>query len=468
MTGKTFEKDDKIGLTDFAEFIEQDIQANSHKFKDQSYTISLNSGYGYGKTWFLEMWSDRLKKKSKDKYEVVFIDAWKTDYCKTPIVALISSFLKSLNKEEDVATSIYEAIKDVGNQIVQNRIGVNIQQVGDKARGGLKTDFLKEFWETEENLDKLKEELTKLRSKLNKDVIILVDELDRSRPDYAVEFLESVKHLFDIEGLIFIFSVNREQMKSTVESLYGKSINFDGYYRKFFIKQIDLPSIKGKLEKFFKENTKEFKIAEENKVKDGKSVFLENALHLIECYNFTLRELEHFFSELRSIFSKDRNKKNCQFLDSDRCYLDTLFFLLVMKWKNKPLYNQMKNKSFSVSELYDDERDIPKIKKRLIENSVLKDKYRLMASLLRCLICDENEGFIQQFTRYFFSGERESKSITSAQTIGYESLMGIGKQLIDDFSDGIAVDFIGTKDTRSHAIRKERRVDALFSLIEKK
>ena len=75
----------------------------------------------------------------------------------------------------------------------------------------------------------------------DKKLFIIVDELDRARPDYAVHFLEDMKHFFDIENIIFLIAVNREQIEMTCKCLYGENLDFEGYYRKFFKMEIDLP-----------------------------------------------------------------------------------------------------------------------------------------------------------------------------------------------------------------------------------
>jgi len=41
------------------------------------------------------------------------------------------------------------------------------------------------------------------KGKSQSKVIIIVDELDRCRPDYAIRVLEIIKHLFDVNGYIF-------------------------------------------------------------------------------------------------------------------------------------------------------------------------------------------------------------------------------------------------------------------------
>ena len=42
--------------------------------------------------------------------------------------------------------------------------------------------------------------------------VIFIDELDRCRPLYAIELLERIKHIFGIDGLIFVLSIDKEQL----------------------------------------------------------------------------------------------------------------------------------------------------------------------------------------------------------------------------------------------------------------
>ncbi|WAF58355.1 KAP family NTPase [Aeromonas caviae] len=49
------------------------------------------------------------------------------------------------------------------------------------------------------NLDQLDD-----KGRLDYPAFILIDELDRCRPSYAVEMLETIKHIFDISGVVFV------------------------------------------------------------------------------------------------------------------------------------------------------------------------------------------------------------------------------------------------------------------------
>ncbi|WP_308009400.1 P-loop NTPase fold protein [uncultured Fusobacterium sp.] len=73
--------------------------------------------------------------------------------------------------------------------------------------------------------------------------IILIDELDRCRPTYAIELLETVKHFFGVKNIIFIFLVNKEQLSSIVSTSYLTEDKCSEYFEKFFDIQFSLPEL---------------------------------------------------------------------------------------------------------------------------------------------------------------------------------------------------------------------------------
>lgn len=98
-----------------------------------------------------------------------------------------------------------------------------------------------EYEQFEEELNNLKTFLKNWAKEVDKPIVIIIDELDRCRPDYAVKTLEILKHFFDISGFVFVLSIDEEQLKSSVETLFGTK-NFDGYKRKFINNSFILPN----------------------------------------------------------------------------------------------------------------------------------------------------------------------------------------------------------------------------------
>ena len=72
-------------------------------------------------------------------------------------------------------------------------------------------------------------------------LIVIVDELDRCKPDYAVQLLEKIKHYFDNERVTFVFAVNLQELQHTISNYYGNAFDSCRYLDRFFDLRISLP-----------------------------------------------------------------------------------------------------------------------------------------------------------------------------------------------------------------------------------
>ena len=69
----------------------------------------------------------------------------------------------------------------------------------------------------------------------------MIDELDRCRPSYAVELLEVAKHFFAVHNVVFVLAVNRAELAHAVKAMYGADFDAEGYLRRFFDLDFQLP-----------------------------------------------------------------------------------------------------------------------------------------------------------------------------------------------------------------------------------
>ncbi len=101
-------------------------------------------------------------------------------------------------------------------------------------------DIYADYTLYEQELKRLKDFLCSWASQQDKPIVVIIDELDRCRPDYSVKTLEILKHFFDIPGFVFILALDEEQLKNSVKTLFGTE-NFDEYKRKFINNSFLLP-----------------------------------------------------------------------------------------------------------------------------------------------------------------------------------------------------------------------------------
>ena len=255
---------------DIQEFIEglELIEGNAY--------ISLDAKWGDGKTFFVKQIGETLKYfrakmmeteerplKNLESYEYlkeseavkltsvehlylpVYYNAWMYDDYSDPLMSLLLVMtkqcggtyntkinMKSLSdKLVSVASSLPLSIKKINPaQIVRGIQESNMDilsavKTGEEMKGCVRSIFN----------DIIVEETEKL--------VIFIDELDRCKPSFAIEMLERIKHYFDDERIIFVVSLNKEQLIHTISNYYGDEFDSTRYLNRFFDVSINLPEL---------------------------------------------------------------------------------------------------------------------------------------------------------------------------------------------------------------------------------
>ena len=366
----TFDSFDKLNLKFFGEGLLENMDkgVSSSVGPKGAYTISLNAEFGNGKTTFLEMFKNFIQDEKSEKYNVLFINAWESDFYKEPVIAILSAFVdwveeewKNKNqdtKQKKIQKEIIDSIKGVigvlGNlakQGVKITTGVDLKEIPKAYKTGKNLftqkkviskgdDIFNDFKIRIESIKEIKNVLSKYLESNNKKLLIIVDELDRTRPDYAIHFLEDMKHFFDIENVIFLVAVNRKQMEATVKCLYGEKLDFEGYYRKFFKQEIDLPDPYEQAQNFVNELIRKTTVKYNLETKD-RSYRVESSYLFCRMFSLTLREIENFIRIFEQILG-DENKI------AKWVYQDCYSFFICLFLKEREIFNQILGGFFTV------------------------------------------------------------------------------------------------------------------------
>lgn len=253
----TFEED-LLELSEFADRLEKFI-AVEQNFVQGSLVLALNSKFGFGKTTFLSMWRNKLDRSDDDgKPLVISLNAWESDYFGDPLFAIISSLVDSLNGGSDSAKTLVDAAKTVGwfttaigGQIAKKFTGIDAIAAGEfaekktpsEASEILLADAFSIFQGRKQAMIHLQKSIKDFVADSGGRVLFLVDELDRCRPDYAISYLETIKHIFDVHGAVFILAADRHQLENSAKTAFGPDLDFEEYYRKFIHREVTLPPI---------------------------------------------------------------------------------------------------------------------------------------------------------------------------------------------------------------------------------
>lgn len=256
----TFANSDKLELKPFCDRLERYLNVE-HDFVDGSLVVALDAGFGAGKTTFIDMWRNDLSERRKAGDFVpmpVVLNAWESDHCGDPLLAILASLIEALEAWEGGAQSdhseLKKAVKNVawfaaglGSEFAAKWTGLNPVKAGDlataksKDREAKTPDFIEIYRKRVEAFKNLHKNLASSFGGDVPKVIVFVDELDRCRPDYAVSYLETIKHIFSIKGMVFVLAIDQEHLANSARALFGQSLNFAEYFRKFCHRIIALP-----------------------------------------------------------------------------------------------------------------------------------------------------------------------------------------------------------------------------------
>ncbi len=214
--------------------------------------VALEGQWGSGKTYFLKRWVTEHANENKAS-TVVYFDAFAYDYISDPLPALVTA-LQGRTKDKNINILKKAAFKfaKVGTRVglagLTSGSSEIIGKVGERLTKSLVDEAkksLEEYWKREEGKKTAMVQFRKglesmfTAGKVNK-VIIVVDELDRCRPDYALEVLEIIKHFFSVDNVHFVLGVNLEVLESMISVRYGNLIDAKTYLQKFIQIKLEL------------------------------------------------------------------------------------------------------------------------------------------------------------------------------------------------------------------------------------
>jgi len=272
----------------------------------------IDGSWGTGKTEFCHKLIN-LMKEQEDGPNIVYIDAFKADHADEPLLTIIAEVLKLVPDAEldGVMQKILPALRfglktsakaALGHLLRQDSTDVvddfekEIKQAADKAIDASVESLLKDHIKANESLKALQTALKNIAS--DKPIVLFIDELDRCRPNFAVDMLETIKHTFDVPSIQFVLITNTTQLKASINHIYGESVDAQRYLDKFLKFTFKLPhQVKENRHTKVQASIAHYRnlidqnpIFGETKLKDEPALDLVN--RIIEVNQLSLREIE--------------------------------------------------------------------------------------------------------------------------------------------------------------------------------
>ena len=322
-------KDVVPGTADLADNLLRKIEND-----ETPYVLSVEASYGMGKTYFFSRFCEYAK---DNNYHCVYISAWENDYQPSPFCFIASVILDYLTQTLSPTTkSAITVLTQKAVNVTKKLLSSSSIQVGFNVKFfsmGIETDLGKlceSFLETKDEVKEFKKKLNSILCENHiKPLIIIIDELDRCRPDYALKTLEIIKHFFDVSNLYIILPINNEALVQAVQSTYGQMVNSENYLRKLITENYNLPIsnrddykkivetriTKEKLKKLLKN-----KYIENNDSFNGFGTIIENITKYAFNGKLTYREVIKVCDEFISIVRNIPKKIMVEYLAYKLCF----------------------------------------------------------------------------------------------------------------------------------------------------
>lgn len=221
----------------------------------------IDGDWGIGKTVFCHRLINKINES--EKLNCVYIDAFRADHIDDPLISIISEIGKLVEKNggegkldsfiDGAKPFIRTAAKTLGKAAVSFTLRQSTDDIAEgydkevEALAGVSIDasidlIIRDKINAEKNLDTLHGALKEVTKE--KELIILIDELDRCRATFAIDLLETIKHTFSIKKIKIVIITNATLLETAFRHRYGGRENTKNYFEKFYKYKYTLPSEK--------------------------------------------------------------------------------------------------------------------------------------------------------------------------------------------------------------------------------
>lgn len=226
----------------------------------KSGVICLNAPWGDGKTTFIRLLQTYMDQNQREELHIktIYYNAWEHDYEGNPFPSIVRTILNEF--DDSNSASLKEILKESAKSIfktmytfssfaahVVNPALGEVVSAGKAALDDTLSDIFSDDSEPIDAIKKFQKDIQTILHSENKDspirIVLFIDELDRCRPTFAIETLEQIKHIFGTENMIFVLSLDKEQLANAIGTIYGANYNANGYLSRFFDMEFSLKNV---------------------------------------------------------------------------------------------------------------------------------------------------------------------------------------------------------------------------------
>lgn len=280
----------------------------------RSLSVSIDGSWGTGKTFFLktihylinhysenkEEIDSKITQSKLDlnlnKFSVVYYDAWMHDDENDPMISMILDVVDQTNinfEKRDITPKVKRIIK----AFVKPRLDtiVDLDELDRAIEERVEIKSIRDRRDLKANIRDFFQGI--LEASQKEKLIILVDELDRCRPRFAISLLERIKHFCQLDNIIFIFGINKLELVNAFHQSYGEKFNCTAYLNRFFDLSVSLNQISAF--QYLKIHGLEGAYYYDSRFQFGSWI--------ADVYNLSIRDYIQFFNQMQliSLYSGD-------------------------------------------------------------------------------------------------------------------------------------------------------------------
>lgn len=213
----------EFGFGDHAEFLAEILLSND---TPKPFVIGIHGEWGSGKTTFLKELMKKLEKSyNHNKPAVIYFSSWEYERADA-----FTSLLYKISNELDPSKNFLNAISRFAfDSILRKVSGMTFKDAKDH------------FGELYENITTIR---GKIKSLINKDVVLIIDDLDRCNVENVLTMLEGIKWFLTIDRVLVVIAVDMEKIERAWELRYSdnsaKGIGRD-HTEKMFQLKLSMP-----------------------------------------------------------------------------------------------------------------------------------------------------------------------------------------------------------------------------------
>lgn len=310
--------------------------------------IVLQGPWGAGKSTHAMRMMEHINKNYAKTHKCIYWNASNCDYAVDPLPFFVANLYSETASNEQkqfskvgfklCSSTAWAVSKELVKQAVEKKSGLDLSKLGEVAQQAVEETerlsflqfkkFIEEAGADKKRIDTAKELLDLARG--DRELIIIIDELDRCRPDFALQMIETIKHLFTNEHCKFLLIANKQSLVDSICNIHGlRESNAEIYLNKFIKTTLQLPHIEQGHRRTSDLNSQYFFHLMSTGFKFTRPIGLsELVLALIKNKKLQLREIEKWVRTITNLLNI--NKINSlENIDGDSLFIIVIISYLI-------------------------------------------------------------------------------------------------------------------------------------------